>query len=129
MCEVTIRKYKLYRSLTRAAITLSYGVINYLKEWLTQIRLKHGVNPVVFAVIYFAGVIPFWYSIYRIGRGIKSGNQNEVLTFGTILGLIILSPFCYVLIFGRNLPFWFWIIAALVIGLSFFSTVRRIRRG
>ncbi|HIE05698.1 MAG TPA: hypothetical protein EYP58_02745 [bacterium (Candidatus Stahlbacteria)] len=104
------------------------SIIEYLRNWLAEIKTKYGVNPVIFAVIYFAGVIPFWYSIYRIGRGIKRANQNEVMTFGTILGIIIISPFFYVLIFGRNLPFWFWIVAAAVIGFSAYSTLKRIKK-
>ncbi|HID32878.1 MAG TPA: hypothetical protein EYP24_05820 [bacterium (Candidatus Stahlbacteria)] len=102
-------------------------LIEHLKNWLTEIKTRYGINPVIFAIIYFAGVVPFWYSIYRIGRGLKKGDRNEVLTFGTILGTIIISPFFYVLAFGRNLPFWFWIIAALVISFSAYSTRKRIR--
>lgn len=103
-------------------------IIDYLKNWLADIKTKYGVNPVIFGIIYFAGAVPFWYSIFRIGRGIKRGNQNEVMTFGTILGLIIISPFFYVLIFGHSLPFWFWIVAFVVIGFSTYSTLRKIKK-
>jgi ABC-type multidrug transport system permease subunit len=51
----------------------------------------------------------------------------QVRTFSIILGIIILAPFTYVAIFGRNLPFWFWIVAVLVITYSTHSVIRRIR--
>jgi hypothetical protein len=102
-------------------------MIEYLKSWLTQIQVNHGVNPIVFAVIYFVGIIPFWLSIYKIIAGLKNKNLKQVSTFGIILGIITISPFTYVALFGRNLPFWFWIIAACVIGYSVFSVIKRIK--
>ena len=39
----------------------------------------------------------------------------------------MILPFTYVALFGHNLPFWFWIIAACVIGYGAYSAIRRIR--
>jgi len=98
-----------------------------LQLWFTQIQANHGVNPIIFAVIYFAGVIPFWLAIYKIIAGLRNKNLFQVRTFGIILGIVIIAPFIYVALFGRNLPFWFWGIAALLIGYSAFSALRRIK--
>jgi len=98
----------------------------YLQNWLAQIKANHGVNPEIFAVIYFAGVIPFWLSIYKIIAGLRKKNIAEVRAFAIILGIIIIAPFTYVALFGHNLPFWFWIVAATVIGYSAYSVIRRI---
>lgn len=102
-------------------------MFEYLQDWLRGIEAKHGVNPIVFAIIYFASVIPFWLSIYKIIAGLREKNFTQVRTFGIILGLIIIAPFGYVALFGRNLPFWFWIIAVLVIGYSIYSVIKRIK--
>jgi hypothetical protein len=102
-------------------------MLSYLQNWLAQVKATHGVNPEIFALIYFGGVIPFWLSIYKIIAGIRKKNIAQVRTFSIILGIIILAPFTYVAIFGRNLPFWFWIVAALVITYSTYSVIRRIR--
>ncbi len=102
-------------------------MFSYLQNWLAQVKAIHGVNPEIFAIIYFAGVIPFWISIYKIIAGLKRGNMTQVRTFGLILGIIILAPFTYVAVFGRNLPFWFWIVAVMVISYSSYSVIRRIR--
>lgn len=53
--------------------------------------------------------------------------MGQVRTFSIILGIIILAPFTYVAVFGRNLPFWFWIVAVLVITYSTYSVIQRIR--
>ena len=102
-------------------------MFEYLQNWLHQIETNHGVNPIVFAVIYFASVIPFWLSIYKIIAGLKNKNFTQVRTFGIILGLIIIAPFSYVALFGRNLPLWFWVIAVIVIGYSTYSVIKRIK--
>ncbi|MBA7535362.1 hypothetical protein ES705_27615 [subsurface metagenome] len=102
-------------------------MIEYLKTWLNGIQQNYGVNPIIFAIIYFASIIPFWFSIYKIIAGLKNRNLNQVRTFGIILGIIIILPFTYVALFGHNLPFWFWIVAACVIGYSTYSTIRRIK--
>ena len=101
-------------------------MFSYLQNCLNQIRINHGVNPEIFAVIYFAGVIPFWLSLYKIIAGLKKKNIAQVRSFGIILGIIIIAPFTYVALFGRNLPFWFWIVAFTVIGYSAYSVIRRI---
>jgi len=102
-------------------------MFSYLQNWLANIKATHGVNPEIFAIIYFAGVIPFWLSIYKIIAGIKKGSTAQVRTFGLILGVIILAPFTYVAVFGRNLPFWFWIVAFMVISYSTLSVIRRVK--
>jgi hypothetical protein len=102
-------------------------MLSYLQNWLAQVKATHGVNPEIFALIYFIGVIPFWFSIYKIIAGIRNKNLMQVRTFSIVLGIIILAPFTYVALFGRNLPFWFWIVAALVIAYSTHSVIRRIK--
>ncbi|UCG92497.1 MAG: hypothetical protein JSV97_01945 [candidate division WOR-3 bacterium] len=102
-------------------------MIDYLTNWLADIQRNYGVNPTIFAVIYFAGIIPFWLSLYKIIAGLKNRNLKQVRTFSVVLGIIIISPFTYVALFGRNLPFWFWIIAVCVIGYSIYSVIRKIR--
>lgn len=100
----------------------------FISNWLTNIQHNYGVNPIVFGVIYGVSVVPFWLSIYKIIAGIKNKKTAQVSTFGIILGITITAPFVYVALFGRNLPFWFWIVAVLVIGYSIFSVFNRIKK-
>ncbi len=103
-------------------------MFEYLQNWLRQIENNHGVNPVIFTIIYFAGVIPFWLSIYKIINAIKNRNYRKAVTFGLVLGIVIIAPFTYVATFGHNLPAWFWIIAAAIILYSAYTVLRRIRQ-
>ena len=38
------------------------------------------------------------------------------------------APFVYVLLFGRNLPWWIYVVIGLLIGQGVFSLVRRLRK-
>jgi uncharacterized protein YacL len=102
-------------------------MIENLKNWLNGIQTNYGVNPIIFAAIYFGGVMPFWLSIYKIIAGLKNKNFSQVRTFGIILGIIIISPFVYVALFGHNVPFWFWIIAVAIIGYNIYSAIKKFK--
>ena len=107
---------------------LQCHVIGFVQSWLAGIQRVYGVNPVVFGTIYLICVLPFWISIYKIIAGIKKRHRAQVMTFALILGCTILAPFVYVAFFGRNLPVWFWVVAAVVISYSIYSVLRRIKR-
>ena len=114
--------------LTAPVLSLQYPMFEYISKWLTDIQQNYGVNPIIFGIIYGVCVVPFWLSIYKIIAGIKKNNMAQVSTFGVILGITIIAPFVYVALFGRNLPFWFWIVAVLVIGYSVYSVLHRIKK-
>ncbi|MEO0123283.1 MAG: hypothetical protein ABIL69_04685 [candidate division WOR-3 bacterium] len=104
------------------------NLIEYLKNWLFKIQTDYGVNPVVFAVIYFGGAPFFWFSIYKIIRGLKDKNFDQVRIFGIVLGITTIAPFVYVAIFGHNVPFWFWLFGGVIIAYTFYSAIIRIRK-
>ncbi len=97
-----------------------------MRSWFVDIEAHYGVDPIIFAVIYFAGVIPFWLSIYKIITGLKYKDFSQVRVFSIVLGIIIILPFSYVALFGHNLPLWFWIVAVCIIGCSIYSVIRKV---
>jgi hypothetical protein len=99
-----------------------------IPAWLAHVRKTYGVNPLIFGALYLAGVLPFWFSIYRILAGLKNRNFKSVRIFGLILGAAIILPFLYVAVFGHNLPCWFWIIVGAIVMSSVFSVFRRLKR-
>jgi len=103
-------------------------MFEYLHNWFRQIETDHGVNPLVFTIIYSTGIIPFWLSIYKILQAVKNKNYARASAFGIILGIVIIAPFTYIAVFGRNLPAWFWIVATVIIACSAYSVIRRITR-
>lgn len=102
-------------------------LIIYLRNWLAKIQSDYGVNPIIFAIIYFGCAPFFWFAIYKIIAGLKNKKINQVRIFGIILGVTIIAPFVYVAIFGHNLPYWFWLFAVIIIAYAVYNVLRRIR--
>lgn len=103
-------------------------VVEYLNNWFNQIEYNYGVNPLIFGAIYCAGIIPFWLSVYKILAGFKRKNFTQVKVFALILALVIIAPFTYVAAWGHNLPFWFWVIAGVLVVYSAYSVLRKLRK-
>jgi hypothetical protein len=89
-------------------------------------RENYGVNPVIFLVIYLGSGPFFYYSIFRMMRALAKRLGNEVMIWSAVFLAATAAPFLYVLFFGRNLPWWIYVIIGLLIGQGGFSLVRRL---
>ena len=103
-------------------------VLGWVRETMNAARVNYGVDPVVFIVIYLASVPVFYYSIYRSVRALAKKLQKEIMLWSMIFLAATAAPFIYVLLFGRNLPWWVYVIIALLIGQGVYSLVRRLRK-
>jgi fatty acid desaturase len=106
---------------------LSRVVVGGIRDLMDGARSKYGVDPVVFLVIYLGSVPFFYYSIFRMVRALARRRQNEIITWSTVFLTATVAPFLYVLFFGRNLPWWVYLVVALLIGQGVYSLVRRLR--
>jgi len=99
-----------------------------LVDWLNSIEQGYSVNPIIFAVLYFGTFIPCWYFVFRIIWALKNREVNKLLWYFFIELFLLALPYLYVLIWGRNIPFWVYIILALLIIIAFFSVIKRISK-
>jgi hypothetical protein len=90
-------------------------------------RDSYGVDPVVFIVIYLVCVPVFYYALFRMIRALAKRLAKEIMLWSSIFLCTVVAPFLYVLFFGRNLPWWVYVIIALLIGQGVFSLVRKLR--
>ena len=88
------------------------------------------MNPYIFVAI-VAVCFPFFYfSLYRLAKSVAKRRMQQAGLWGLILLFAAIGPYIYVLIFGRNLPWWVYlIIGALVIqgGVSLMKRLKRPR--
>uniref|UniRef100_A0A7C6EM12 Uncharacterized protein n=1 Tax=candidate division WOR-3 bacterium TaxID=2052148 RepID=A0A7C6EM12_UNCW3 len=103
-------------------------IIEYLKNWFARIEVDYGVNPVIFAIIYFGGAPFFWLAIYKIITGLKNKKIDQVRIFGIVLGITTIAPFIYVAIFGHNVPFWFWVFGSAILIYTFYNVMSRVKK-
>jgi len=103
-------------------------LISSVQGLMQAARETYGVDPVIFIVIYLA-CAPFWYfSLFRTLRAVAVRRSNELMLWSTVFLATSVAPFLYVLVFGRNLPWWVYVIIAALIGEGLLTLVRKLRR-
>jgi hypothetical protein len=103
-------------------------IISKINEITQAARQNYGVNPVIFVVIYLGSVPIFYYSLFRTLRALAKKYGNELMLWSAIFLCANLAPFLYVLLFGRNMPWWVYGIIALLIGQGVISLIMRLRK-
>jgi peptidoglycan/LPS O-acetylase OafA/YrhL len=101
-------------------------MLDDIGAWLMGLGDEHGVDPVVYAVIYVAAAPLFFLSLAWLVRTLR--RRGPILLPAASTALFFAAPTLYVFIVGRDLPGWVY---ALLIGLGVFgaiTTVRSIRR-
>lgn len=115
--------------------------LNYISEAYSHIGSTYGVNPIIFAVIYVASIPIFFLSLFKVVNIlISKGKQKtedapkelmenkRLFTWAIVLLFDYLSPYLYVLIYGKNFPVWAYFILIVIILLSTYSLVRKVKK-
>jgi|GEM_PF-960639 hypothetical protein len=118
--------YKTYNGLR--LLTMFKYVISHIHTISKVARNTYGVNPLIFIIIYLVCVPIFYYSLFRIIRAVTKKLGNEIMLWSAIFLCANIATFLYVLIFGRNIPWWVYGIIAIVIGQIVFSLIRKLRK-
>jgi hypothetical protein len=103
------------------------SVLSRIGALMQVSRDTYHVDPVVFLVIYLASVPLFYYSLVRTIRAIARGLTKEAMRWSTVFLCAVVAPFLYVLVFGRNLPWWVYGIIAVLLGQGVRSLVMKLR--
>jgi hypothetical protein len=103
-------------------------IITWIQGVMQSARAGYGVDPVVFLVIYLASVPFFYYSLFRMVRALAKKVRGEITLWSMVFLAATAAPFVYVLFFGRNLPWWVYVVIALLIGQGVFSLVRKVTK-
>lgn len=103
-------------------------VLGAIRQMMQAARVNYGVDPIVFIVIYLSSVPFFYYSIFRMVRALARKRGNEIMVWSMIFLAATAAPFLYVLFFGRNLPWWVYVVIALLIGQGVYSLIRRLTK-
>lgn len=97
-----------------------------ITEWFLSFGREYGVNPIIFGGIY-VGAIPFFsLSIGWLVRNYRRG--RSIVLPALSAGFFFISAYIYLLIAGRNVPLWVYLVLALLIVFGIYSTLKKIRR-
>jgi hypothetical protein len=103
-------------------------ILTKIEALMRAARDNYGVNPVIFVTIYLVGVPFFYYSLFRTLRAVAKKLAKEIMFWSAIFLFTNVAPFLYVLLFGRNIPWWVYGLIALLIGQGVLSLVMKLRR-
>ena len=97
-----------------------------VRDWFFGLGAQYGVNPLIFGAIY-VGAIPFFsLSVAWLVRNARRGRSVAVPALAA--GFFFISAYLYLIVAGKNVPWWVVaVVAGLVIGGAW-STVRSVRR-
>ncbi len=105
---------------------LFHTVLSWVGAQMRAARENYGVNPVVFLTLLLGTSPIFYYSIYRMVRALAKKLLNEVTLWSMIFLVSAAAPYLYVLVAGRNFPWWVYIIIGLLLAQVVWSLVRRL---
>ena len=103
-------------------------VIGWIQGVMQAARTGYAVDPIVFLVIYLVSVPFFYYYLFRMVRALAKGLRGEITIWSMVVLAATAAPFVYVMFFGRNLPWWVYVVIGLLIGQGVFSLVRKLMR-
>jgi ABC-type Co2+ transport system permease subunit len=96
-----------------------------IKIWFLSLGDQYGVNPIVFGAIY-VGAIPFFtLSVGWIVNNYRK--KKSVLLPMLSTGFFFISAYLYLIVVGKNVPFWVYGFIALLVITGGYSTIRKVK--
>jgi len=104
-----------------------HSLITRIQPWMDSVRAQYGVNPIIFLILMVLCAPFFYFSIYRLIRaGIKK-DAKALALWSTVFLVSTVLPYLYVLFFGRNLPWYVYLILGALIAHSGWSLYRKLK--
>lgn len=96
-----------------------------IREWFLGLGADYGVDPLIFGAIY-VGAIPFFaLSVGWVVRNLRAGRSIVVPALAA--SFCFVSAYLYVLVAGRDIPWWVYGVLAAMVAAGAWSTVRKVR--
>ena len=97
-----------------------------IQEWFLGLGEQYGVNPLVFGAIY-VGAIPFFtISLGWLVKNIKKKKSIVLPLLST--GFFFVSAYLYLIITGKNVPFWVYIFIVVLILFGAYATYKKVTK-
>ncbi|HSV56161.1 MAG TPA: hypothetical protein VLH39_03525 [Magnetospirillaceae bacterium] len=102
-------------------------ILRWARGVMDSARHDHGVDPLVFLVIFLAASPVFYYSLFRLVRALARREQRGKGLWSAVFLVSTAAPYLYVLAFGRNLPVWVYGVLALLAVQCAWSLARTLK--
>jgi len=103
------------------------SILAWINDQAAAARDQYAVNPWIFLGLMVACAPFFYYSIYRLVRAVAQKDKNRITLWSSVFLAATATPYLYVLLFGRNLPWYVYLILAALLAQGVYSLVKKIR--
>jgi hypothetical protein len=104
-----------------------HSLIAWIQPWMAQVRARYGVSPVLFLALTVLCAPFFYYSIFRLIKAGVKRDKKALTLWSTVFLVATVLPYLYVLFFGHGLPWYVYLILAVLIVQSGWSLIQRLR--
>jgi len=105
------------------------GLLAKLDGYMKATEAQYAVNPVVFIVLLTACAPFFYFSIYKLIRALAKKDANRIMAWSAVFLCSTILPYLYVLLFGRGMPWWIYLVLGVLIAQGVYSLVGKLRGG
>ncbi len=104
-----------------------HSLIARIQPWMDSVRAQYGVNPIAFLILMVLCAPFFYFSIYRLIRAGVKKDRGALTLWSTVFLVSTVLPYLYVLFFGRNLPWYVYLILGALIAHSGWSLYKKLK--
>ncbi len=97
-----------------------------LHQWRSTIQATYGVNAYLYLALTTVCAPPFYYSIYRLTKALATRQRRLVPLWSSVFLGATALPYLYVLVCGRNMPWWIYLILGALLVQGTVSLVRKL---
>lgn len=95
------------------------------KDWFFSLGENYGVNPIIFGSIY-VGAIPFF--TLSIGWLVRNYRKKKSIILPSLSsGFFFVSAYLYLIIVGKNVPFWVYLFIIALVAGGGISTYKKVQ--
>ena len=103
-------------------------MVDFIAARAATLEADFSVNPWILIALFVVCGPFFYYSAFRLARAALTKREGSLSTWSTIFLASAALPYLYVLLFGRNMPWWIYLIVGGLIIQGVVSLVRKLRR-
>lgn len=112
----------------RSCLLVSYlwFMLESIKEYYILLGNKYHVDPVIFVGIHVVATPLFIAAVAWIVR--NSRQQKSILVPALTAAFIFNAANIYLIIFGKNIPFWIYLIIGVTTVISSYFSIKKIKK-
>ena len=98
--------------------------LTQFKDWVISLGEKHDVDPLILGSLYFISKVSCFTLLGFVLRNIRA--KKPFLTLVLCAGVCFTIPYVYIMIVGRNIPFWVYILIGLIFTYGAYSIWKKV---